>query len=158
MSTPGFRPGQASFFTAVIEEEGEPVIPVVPPSPSPVSYVALSAEARVIEPNEVPESVQRAVASTARTHLIASGAWGWEEVRDYVVTQVELRWGAQPRDPLKEAGIFKGFVSRWGGKAESIARAAFEVHGGMWKGAPVQVGRFAKGSDPYFAEIIAQHV
>ncbi len=97
-----------------------------------------------------------AVASTSRRHLASSGEWGWEELRDYVVTEIESRFGAFPRDPLKEKGIFSGFVNRWGADAERIARAAFEVHGGMWRSAPISVYRFAVRSDPFFAQVIRQ--
>lgn len=77
--------------------------------------------------------------------------WGWEQLRDYVVTQIEGRFGCFPRDALKESGIFKGFVKRWGEKAGPIAIHAFEVRQGAWAGAPIGVTRFTKGNDPFFA-------
>ena len=95
---------------------------------------------------------------SSTTPLTASEAWTWEQRRDYVVGEITARWGARPRDPLKESGIFKGFVNRWGAQSEPIARAAFETYNGIWNGAPVSVERFSKGSDPYFAEVIAKSV
>lgn len=96
-----------------------------------------------------------AVASTSRTHMMG-GAWGWQELRDYVISQIERRFGPVPRDPLKEKGIFEGFINRWGSdKARAIAEAAFETHGGMWRSAPVSIYRFTMRNDAYFAEVIA---
>lgn len=81
--------------------------------------------------------------------------WSWDDLRDYVVAQIEDRFGAFPRDARKESGIFKSFLARWGDKAQPIAQYAFEVTDGRWGGAPISVNRFCKGSDPYFAEKIA---
>lgn len=92
--------------------------------------------------------------SGSKAHLYAS-EWGWEELRDYVVSEIISRFGAFPRNPLKESGIFKGFMTRWGTQAEPIARAAFDVHGGYWRSAPITVTRFAANCDPYFAAVIA---
>lgn len=100
----------------------------------------------------------RPVQFTGSSDTIAAGSWGWEEVRDYVLRKIDERWGAQPRDPLKESGIFKGFVKRWGAKAEPIARCAFEVHNGVWRGSPIKIGRFTVGSDPFFAAVIAKNI
>ena len=86
------------------------------------------------------------------------GEWGWEEVRDYVVTEIEKRFGTFPRHSNKEYGIFSGFVSRWGDQAAAIARHAFEVQDGRWKGSPISVTRFCRNSDPYFASVIAERL
>lgn len=83
------------------------------------------------------------------------GAWDWSDLRDYVVVEIEKRFGAFPRDFKKEAGIFKAFLARHGEAASAIARYAFDVEDGMWAGAPISVTRFCKGSDPFFAEPIA---
>ena len=80
--------------------------------------------------------------------------WAWSDLRDYVVSQIETRFGAFPRDAKKEAGIFKSFLARHGDDAVAIARFAFEVEDGYWAGAPISVNRFCKASDPYFAEKI----
>jgi hypothetical protein len=84
--------------------------------------------------------------------------WTWQDLRDYVVREIESRFGTFPRDLIKESGIFKSFLGRWGPQAGPIAKAAFEVHGGMWRGAPISVTRFTKGSDPYFATQIADRL
>jgi hypothetical protein len=80
--------------------------------------------------------------------------WDWADLRSYVVTQIERLHGPFPREEMKELGIFKGFIKRWGSMAGPIAEAAFEVFEGMWKGAPIGVQRFCAGSDKYFAEEI----
>lgn len=92
--------------------------------------------------------------SQARAYL-GKSEWAWDDLRDYVVTQIEERYGAFPRDSRKESGIFKSFLARWGGKAQPIARYAFEMADGRWAGAPIGVNRFCKGSDPFFAEVIS---
>lgn len=136
--------------------------PVEPPKDGSIiateTTLAITAKTEVI-PSEVAEQIiARPTVVSSKTHLTASGTWTWEQMRDYVVGEITARWGARPRDPLKESGIFKGFVNRWGAQSEPIARAAFETYNGIWNGAPVSVERFAKGSDPYFAEVIAKSV
>lgn len=84
--------------------------------------------------------------------------WDWSDLRDYVVTRIQEVHGPQPRDHKKEMGIFKGFLSRWGADAAAIARHAYEVEGGWWRGAPIYVTRFCKGSDDYFARVIASKI
>lgn len=91
--------------------------------------------------------------STSRAYL-GKTEWAWDDLRDYVVAEIETRFGAFPRDSRKESGIFKSFLARWGSQAQAIARFAFEVEDGRWGGAPISVNRFCKGSDPYFAEKI----
>lgn len=90
----------------------------------------------------------------ARTHLLSEGSWDWRACRDYVALEIEQRFGAFPRDPKKESGIFKSFVERWGDQAQAIARYAFEVCEGRWAGAPISINRFCKASDPFFAQPI----
>jgi hypothetical protein len=84
--------------------------------------------------------------------------WDWADLRSYVVTQIERLHGPFPREEMKELGIFKGFMNRWGTMAGPIAEAAFDVFGGMWKGAPISVQRFCANSDQYFAEEILRRV
>jgi hypothetical protein len=91
--------------------------------------------------------------SMGRTHLV-SEQWEWEQLRDYVATQIEQRFGPFPRNPIKEASIFKSFVKRWGDQAPIIAKAAFEHYDGWWRGAPISITRFCKGSDDWFARKI----
>lgn len=96
---------------------------------------------------------------TGATHLVVqSSAWTWENLRDYVVSRIESISGPFPRDPLREKAIFSGFINRWGAQAGPIAKFAFETMNGRWKGAPISVSRFCKGSDPYFACEIAQRL
>lgn len=93
---------------------------------------------------------------TRTTHVQRPSAqWTWEDLRNYVVGQLEAHFGAFPRDPLKEKAIFVGFLNRWGIQAGPIAEFVFELCDGMWKGAPMSVYRFCKNSDPYFAQPIA---
>lgn len=82
--------------------------------------------------------------------------WGWQDLRDYVVSQIEERFGPFPRDGKKEKGIFDSFLRRWGAKGPVIARYAFERANGFWHSAPISVNRFCKNSDPYFAIPIAE--
>jgi hypothetical protein len=80
--------------------------------------------------------------------------WSWQDLRDYVVSSIEAVHGPFPRNAIKESGIFKGFLNRWGDQSQVIAKRAFEVYGGMWAGAPISVYRFAKSSDEFFAKPI----
>lgn len=85
--------------------------------------------------------------------------WCWEDLRDYVVAQYVARFGVFPRDARKEYGIFTSFVGRWGiERAVAVARYAFEVMDGRWRGSPVSVTRFCKNSDPYFADPILDYL
>lgn len=82
--------------------------------------------------------------------LVADEHWTWTELRDYVVAQIESRFGAFPRDSKKEYGIFNRFIKDHGARGVLAAKTAFEVYDGWWNGAPISINRFAKGSDPYF--------
>lgn len=108
----------------------------------------------------VTETVTTTLAPSAKsTHVLKSESeWGWEELRDYVVSSIEKRHGAFPRNFKTEASIFKSFIVRWGAQAPAIARFAFEFSDGMWHNAPISVNRFCKNSDPYFAQPISQRL
>lgn len=95
--------------------------------------------------------------STSRAYL-GKSEWGWDDLRDYVVAQIEERFGPFPRDSRKESGIFKAFLARWPEQAQAIARFAFEVEDGRWGGAPISVNRFCKNSDKYFSAVIAERL
>lgn len=129
----------------------------------------------VVAPEFVPETIQRVQIEdhvplveervTVRalpvraTHVASSdGTWDWRQLRDYVVGEIVKVTGQFPRNEAKEAGIFKSFLDRWGSDAAPIARYAFENMHGHWKGAPVSVSRFCKGSDPYFGQLIVDHL
>lgn len=114
---------------------------------------------RMVTSNVVIEESVRVIPrpSESRAYLGKSD-WEWDDLRDYVVAQIEQRFGVFPRDSRKEASIFKSFLGRWGQQAQQIARFAFEVEDGYWKGSPVSVNRFCKASDPYFSEVIARRL
>lgn len=100
------------------------------------------------------------VASQSVSYVMKPEAtWGWSDLRDYVVFEIEKRHGPQVRDPKKEAGIFKSFMSRWPDQGVAIAKVAFgPVNEGMWKNAPISINRFCVASDPYFAAVIASRL
>lgn len=81
--------------------------------------------------------------------------WTWGDLRDYVITETEARFGSQDRNAAREAGIMKAFIDRHGIEdAVFVAMAAFAVYNGTWRNAPITISRFTKGNDPYFAQVI----
>lgn len=104
------------------------------------------------------------VTSTVRTHesrehlLADESDWGWQALRDYVVSSIVDKFGPFPRNTNAEIGIFKAFKKRWGDDAILIAHAAFDVYDGYWQNAPISVTRFCLNSDPYFATPIAERL
>lgn len=80
--------------------------------------------------------------------------WDWRDLRNYVVRQIQAFHGEFPIEELKVIGIFKGFARRHGELAGPIAVAAFDLHHGRWRGAPISVTRFCAGSDEFFADPI----
>lgn len=119
-----------------------------------VTRTEIKREATVTEKVQVTPR-----ASQSKTHLMKSDEhWGWSELRDYVVEQIEQRHGPFPRDARKEASIFKRFISTYGGAAPIVARYAFEVADGFWNGAPISVNRFTRGSDEWFADVILERL
>lgn len=132
-------------------------LPPAAPIGTTVSRRSQAASSAVAVP--VSTSSFQQPASQSRGYLLRDdGQWSWQDLRDYVVGQIEQRFGPFPRDAVKEASIFKGFVSRHGASAAPIARYAFEVCGGVWANGNIQVYRFCKGSDPFFAVPIAQRL
>lgn len=94
-----------------------------------------------------------------KSHILSSGGWGWEQLRDFVNTEIFERFGPQaPIEPTREASIFKGFLARYGTEARAIAEMAFRIDDGMWQGEPITVYRFCINSDPYFADVIAKRL
>jgi hypothetical protein len=142
---------------AIVEAPSEvdrgPISFVPPPMTRPEGYQEPSSEppeAARVDPGEV-------LGQTTMTHLIGGRQpqdWSWEQLRDYVVDQIVSHHGNFPRNPLRESGIFKGFLARHGDRAGEIAIYAFEGCKGWWKNSPIGVERFTKGSDPWFAEEI----
>lgn len=103
--------------------------------------------------------VGRPTVSQSRTHILTQEAdWTWEQMRDFVVTEIETRFGPFPRNPIKEKAIFNAFIGRWNGQSVAIAKAAFDVFDGWWQSAPVSINRFCKNSDPFFAAPIADRL
>jgi hypothetical protein len=84
--------------------------------------------------------------------------WGWNDLQDYVVHEIEKRRGVFARTATKEYGIFNSFMKRWGLKAPAIARYAFEVCGGEWQGRAVKVEDFCKAADGRFAVPISDRI
>lgn len=122
----------------------EPALGTAKPAVT-ASAVTLTDEVAVIaRPSESKSFVAR-----------AEGEWTWSDLRDYVVTQIEQRFGTFPRDFKKEAGIFKSFLTRHGAAAGPIARLAFEIEDGYWAGAPISINRWCKNSDPFFADVLS---
>lgn len=120
-----------------------------PTDPAPVELAPAITESVSITP----------MPSQSRTHLMTDHeSWGWAEIRDYVVTEIEARTGPFPRDARKEASIFKRWVSKYGSDAPAIAKYAFEVCDGRWRGAPISINRFCKGSDFWYSDVILDHL
>lgn len=106
----------------------------------------------------VTETVTVRPSQAAGFVMKPESSWGWQDLRDYVIREIEARHGASVRDPKKEASVFKSFLTRWPDQAVAIAKVAFEVHDGMWRNAPISVNRFCKASDEYFAAVIAKNL
>lgn len=110
-------------------------------------------------PAEVVQTVTATKVNSAESVYLLKpiNEWTWGDLRDYVITEAEKRSGPQLRNLAKEAGIFKGFIARYGIEdAVMVAVAAFEIYEGVWRSAPIGVSRFTKGNDPYFSDIILQ--
>jgi hypothetical protein len=125
-------------------------IPTLPPG---IAHV----EVTVVSTPRIEALAPAVMPSIGRADLLDSGE-PWEAIRDYVVRKIEERWGRFPRNAIKEASVFKSFALRWGERAMPIARIACEEMGCIWESAPISVNRFCKGSDPYFAAVLAQRV
>lgn len=125
-----------AFFLDIEDDEGYETVEVV---------AAIKPEPRVV--------VESA------THLLTSPEdWNWDQLRDYVMGQIQAIHGPQVRNPVKEKAIFQGFLNRWGSKSSSIAKFAFDISQGVWQRAPISVNRFTKNSDPFFAQVIADQL
>lgn len=101
---------------------------------------------------------------TRRTHVaVEESEWTWRELRDYVIGEIERRFGGtasdDPRWPVKERAIFSSFLTRHGAELSvAIARYVFEIQDGRWQGNPVTPFQFCLKSDPYFARPIADRL
>lgn len=124
--------------------------------------IDIHPETRIVRAvTRVPVVVERVRIHQENPTYIANpeAEWDWRDLRAYVVTQIQDRFGAFPRNEMKEIGIFKGFLNRHGaGTAARIAKHVFEIENGRWRGAPVRVSRFCAISDPYFADVIKDYL
>jgi len=127
-----------------------------------VPYSVRRQQSQTATTEVTPQVTQTvAVAVSERRDYVAtdSTSWSWSQLRDYVIAQIETRRGGSiPRDAVKEAAIFRRFLTQWGEQAGPIAEHAFTVCDGWWKNAPISVNRFTKGSDPYFAQPIVDRL
>jgi hypothetical protein len=80
--------------------------------------------------------------------------WSIADVCAYIAEEIVRAHG--PQLPARDVqSALEGFCARFGIiAAVRIARAAFEVYGGMWEGAPVTWRRFTPGHDLFFARPI----
>jgi hypothetical protein len=87
----------------------------------------------------------------ARLSGLRPASWTTREAWIYITEEIRRLHG--PQLPGADARtITDGFCDRFGiENAVRIARAAFEVYGGMWHGAPVTIKRFQAGHDDFFA-------
>lgn len=74
-----------------------------------------------------------------------------ESFAGHVIGEIARTRG--PQLPCYRSGeVLNGFLARFGlGDGMAICDRAFNGHGGMWRGAPVTVARFAAGQDDFFA-------
>lgn len=80
-----------------------------------------------------------------------------QQLLDYIVRNIVIRWGEFPRVIEKDEAIIKSFYSRFGhDDAWRVARAACESYGCVWNKSPLTVLRFTRNSDPYFAKVILE--
>ena len=121
----------------------------------PVATAEITIPLPTITTNVVP-----IVASHVSTRSdLLTDSWTWEGLRDYLVSKITDVTGQRPTmGDLQMSGICKGFIRRWGDQAPVIAKAAFELHKGYWRGAPIQITRFTESNDIYFANVIAQRL
>lgn len=93
---------------------------------------------------------------TGRSHLLVHGHWEWQQMLDYLSSEMTARFGASPIPRAQGAGVCKRFIKRWGPEAsEQICRYAIDHLDGRWLNQPITIGRFSTKSDPFFAEPIA---
>ena len=99
-------------------------------------------------------SVTPVTAAQAARTARPPGAWSAADVGAYITEEILRAHG--PQLPAREAqAVLQAFCQRFTiPVAARIARAAFEVYGGMWRGAPVTWRRFGATNDPFFAEPI----
>jgi len=88
---------------------------------------------------------------------VTDAEWTPALLARFVRDEITRRNG--PQLPVQqESQIITGFFERYGEMSVKIVRYVFDVCGGMWRGAPVTVRRFAPGQDNYFAEPILREI
>ncbi len=119
----------------------------------------LAGVTRLVEVRETTRTTPT-IPHASRTHLMADGEWTWMQLRDYVTTEIERRFGTRSKMQHYHAmGTFKGFIKRWGPEhAERISRYVFESCDGIWIGKPVTAAQWCANSDPFFAKPIAERL
>lgn len=91
--------------------------------------------------------------------LVDTEQWTWQELRDFVASQIVDRFGPFPRDARKEYGIFNRYFASYGANGIAVAKFSFgPVLDGWWGKAPISVNRFCKASDPYFTVPILERL
>lgn len=79
--------------------------------------------------------------------------WSADDLSLYIREETAALCG--PQIPCgRESDIAAEFLSRFGADGVRIARAAYEIHAGRWKGAPVTIRRFTESNDAFFARVI----
>jgi hypothetical protein len=82
------------------------------------------------------------------------GSWSAGDVTAYITEEIVRVHG--PQLPARDAQqVLEAFCQRFSVPvAARVARAAFEVYGGMWQGAPVTWRRFLPSHDAFFTQPI----
>lgn len=128
------------------------------------SWGPITPAAPVVRMTERPRRVVETVTVQPReTRSTFTGkdpaTWTAEDLRSYVVTQIEQLHGPWPRRAPQEVSIFTSYLNRYGADAGRIAVHVFHTLKGFWRGAPVNhPNRFAKGSDEYFGDVIRERL
>lgn len=135
-------------------------MPPAMPASRQTAPAAAPAPSVAVEAPAIVQTVTVAPVAARSDLLVGTENWTWVELRDYVVAQIVDRFGPFPRDSRKEHAIFNRFISTFGAEAAAaIAQYAFGPScDGWWGSAPIQIQRFCKGSDPYFANVILQRL
>ena len=113
-----------------------------------------------VTPVRAPQSLSATLSvtpvSTAQAARAArpADAWSASDVVAYITEEITRHHG--PQLPARDSDqVLQAFCQRFSvPQAVRVARAAFEVYGGMWQGAPVTWRRFLPSHDGYFAQPI----
>lgn len=78
--------------------------------------------------------------------------WDWQDLRDFILDEMESRGISVDEPAAKVSGIIKSFFKRWDLKGIAIARNIFEIREGQWYNHPITITNFCENQDPYFAK------